>query len=227
MAAKKTWTGYIRFDGCDASVFGKVTFPVTAKQYESIEKAIQEETPLCDLRIYEKLCDSAESAFDLAAELGLDEGRPEKPKRSDFEDSEEYQEALDEYEEELASFEEEMEERLYEYNLVDVTIEDPTEAKLFKRQFVGRRIAPEELKYCHKADDGLYEFSIDFEEDSDRIVRYEGKVIFSADGEVLDICDISAVALECEDIKSSTFNECAPDYDFLTEALEQAMEWEE
>lgn len=113
------------------------------------------------------------------------------------------------------------------FDLMDVSIEDPTEAKLFKRQFVGRRVEPEELKYCHKADDGHYEFSLDFEEDSDRIVRYEGKVIISADGEVLDICEISAMAMECEDIKSSTFNECAPDYDFLAETLEQAMEWKE
>ncbi len=227
MAARKTWIGYVQFNGCDVSVFGKVTFPVTARQYAAIEKAVQQETPLCDLKIYEELCDSAEDAFDLAAALGLDEGRPEKPKRKNFEDSEEYQEALDEYEEELACFEEEIEGELEEYYLEDVRIEDPTEIKLFKRHFVGRRVKAEELMCCHKADDGRLEYSFDFEEDSSRIVRYEGKMILSPEGEVTDICNIRAEGLECADIKHSTFNECAPDYDFLTDEIERAWEWEE
>jgi hypothetical protein len=227
MAAKKTWTGFVQFDGCDVSIFGKVTFPVTAKQYEAIEKAIQEEIPLRDLSIYEKLCDSAESAFDLEAALGLDEDRPEKPMRKDFDDSEEYQAALDEYEEELECYEEGIEDDLYEYSLEDVTIEDPTELKLFKRKFVGRHLKAEELSYCHKTDDGNFESSLGYEENSNRIVKYDGRMIISPEGEVLDICDISAEALECEDIKSSTYSECAPDYDFLAETLEEAWEWED
>ena len=52
-------------------------------------------------------------------------------------------------------------------------------------------------------------------------------MIISPEGEILDICDISAEALECEDIKSSTYSECALDYDFLAETIEEVWEWED
>lgn len=223
----KTWHGFVQYNGEDVSIFRRVEFEVTEEQNAAIQEAIRSETPLCDLDIYEDLLASAEDAFDLSEYLGVEDDRPEEPDPDEYEDEEEYTSAVEEYEEALSEYDQRIEEAADEYYLEDVSIEDPTLLKQLIKDFCGKRISPENLEWCDHSLDDKYRYEIDFEEESSRLVRYSGTLIFNKDGQLEDIVDLYAEGLESESIRSSSYDECAPDYDFLEDEIQNTFSWEE
>lgn len=213
----------------DAVVFRKVEFEVSEEQYAVIQEAIRTETELISLDIYEDLLAAAVDAFDADDVLGIGE-EPEEPNPDDYENEDEYEDALEEYEDALAEYDNMMEDMAGDagdFYLEDVSVEDPTLLKKLIRSFSGKKIPFENLAWCDRAEDGCYKYDIGFEENSSRCVRYGGSLIFNKNGELMDLQGLCAVGVEREGLRNPSFGECMPDFEFLKNAVVDAFEWEE
>jgi len=203
----KKWRAYIHVDGDGVSIYRGYDFDVSDEVYEEIQKAIAAGVPLRDCDFYETLHHDAEDAFDLAEATGFD---CEKPDRDDYDDEEDYEADLEEYNENA--------ENLWdEYTLVDTTIDDPGDLERFKSEFIGR-------EFPDYAGEGVCDF--DFEYDDLDIITFHVSVQFDDEGKIVDIVSVTGEGLESEDVRSSSWGDCYPDYDFLTDALEEELSGE-
>ena len=223
----KTWHGFVQFNGADASIFKKVEFEITEDQYAAIQEAIRSETPLSELEIYEDLLASAGDAFDLTEYLEMEYDKPEEPDPDEYDDEEEYESAVEEYEEALSEYDEGMEEAADAYYLEDVSVEDPTLLKQLIKNLSEKRISSENLEWCSHSSDDKYRYEIDLEEASSRCVHYSGTLVFNENGQLIDIVDLYAEGLESESVRSSSYDECVPDYDYLEDEILNMFDWEE
>ena len=200
----KNWYAYIQVNGEEVSIFEKFEFPVPERLFQKIQTKLKEEIPLCDCDFYDELIDRARNAFDLTEYITFYE---EKPEREDYDDKEEYLEALEEYNEEL-------ENTLYSYCEESLVIDDPGDNIRFKRQFIGK-VYPDFA--------GTEEYQVEAEEYEWGCVHTHATIIFDEHGMVKDIVDIYAEGLESESVKSSSWGNAYPDYEALEEALEDEL----
>lgn len=225
----KIWHGFVQFNMADASVFRKVEFEISEEQYAAIQEAIRTEKKLISLDIYEDLLAAAKDAFDVDDFLGIGE-EPEAPNPDDYENEDEYEDAFEEYEDALAEYDdmmEDMESDADDFYLEDISIEDPTLLKKLIRSFFEKKISSENLTRCDRAEDGCYKYDIDFEENSCRCVRYGGTLIFNKNGELIDLQGLYAAGVEREGLRSPSFGECMPDFEFLKNEIADTFEWKE
>ncbi len=164
----KSWKAMVEIIGLyhdDGATFHpEIKFNVSEKLYKKIASAIKTGKKLYKCGFYEELVKRAEDAFDLEEyvidEIMFDKG---KPVRDDFDNEEEYQEAVQEYEEALSQ-------AIDTFTIDNVTIYDPTEEKKFKERYIGK-ILPEEER------DGDGAGSKEFEFKWEKIMNTENGVI--------------------------------------------------
>ena len=200
----KTWRAYFQINGYEFSRFPVVDFDVSDELYEKITAAIDQLIPLPDCDFYQELLSLADNA------LNLDDyaiGSDERPDPSDFDDEEEYNEALDEWMDEYGELNDSM-------GVESCIIDDPGDLKRLVAQFRGK-VFPEwagndtvELEY----------------EDYYGVTYFYLTVHVDEKGTVLDITDVSGSSLESEDVKSSSWGESYPDYDYIAEKLQEDFE---
>ncbi len=199
-----TWKGTVQYNGDGESIYEEVEFRVTKRQYEQIQRAIAAGKPVYSLSCYQDLKKRLIKAFDLYEYKNGD-----KPVRADFDNREEYEEAMEEYEEEKDLLEE-------SFVLVDATVYDPGTETRFKKGFIGKRYP--------RLGDSSGELTFDFhEEDDERIVDYTLTVKYE-NGVITDLCNITATGLAGDDATGSSCSDCEPNYDFLEWNLEDELE---
>ena len=201
-----TWKGYIQVNGDGVTFYETVEFPVTDEMYRKIQTAIKTGTPLVRCNFCKELEALAEAQFDLAERTGL---REEEPFKDDFDDEEEYEAAMEEFQESLDS--------LWDnYSLECIDIDDPGDIERFKKNFVGKT-------YKSLQDGKGGSLDMNFQEDFERIVDYSLTVHYDETGTITDITDIEASGLESEGLKSSSWNDCYPNYDLLVDLVEEEL----
>ncbi len=206
----QTWKGYIQVNGDGVSIYKAIDIPVTDEMYEKIQETVNSGIPLSNCSFYRELSDAAEAEFDLAECIGFES---EKPDPDDFEDEEEYEEALEEYKEEA--------EGLWDsYFLESVDIDDPGDFERFRAHFIGRQ-------YETLSDGSGGELEVELQEYGDRIVDYYLTVCYDEDGKITDISDLQSSGLESENIKTSNYGDCYPNFDLLSDLLEEKLEGED
>ena len=208
--SKYTWHGWIQYNGEDVSIYEDVEFPVTEEEYRKIQDAIAAGRHLAGLDCYAELVEKLIAAFDRTDYLYI-----EKPDPDDYEDEEEYEEALQEFQEAWEGFDE-------QYVLEEATLYDPAEERDFRETFIGK-YSPVLKEYAEEEEQGGA-FEWEYSEDYDRCVEYTLTVEYDENGVITDICDITAEGLESEGVKSSTWSSCSPNYDLLADALAEELE---
>lgn len=213
------WTAYIQINGEETSDYYINEFEVSEEQYNDLVKAVENNIPVNTLGFYPELVKNAEATIDWE-KLYLDEDwKPSKDDyyvpREDLEDIPEEYEDDDEYREELIFDEESYQEELEswkssvdDYCLADLIIDDPGDLNRFKKKFIGRPLDNDE--------------TFDIDETDERIVYYHVNVS-TEDGVIIDL-DIEAEALESDGVKGGTLGECYPNYEFLSDELDEIIE---
>ncbi|MCI7249293.1 MAG: hypothetical protein MR492_06940 [Clostridiales bacterium] len=79
------------------------------------------------------------------------------------------------------------------------------------------KVFPDAPDYCGSS----YDFEV--QEYSDRIVQYEGNIGFSHDGVLKGIQIDRCEGLQRESVRHSDFGECYPDYNYLSECIEELL----
>ncbi len=205
------WQAYLQINSEDSSDFISKRFRVPKKLYQKIQSAIKRGAPLYECGFYGELQQRAVDEYirDSLAEI-------EKPVRKDYDDRDEYEWALEEYQDEV--------EARSECSIERVDIEDPGDDVRLKAMFVGRRFSA--LEDCVNE---TVNFSLD--EESDRSVSYSVDVSTDANGAISDVVIIESVGLCSEDVKSSSYEDCYPDYycvaELLLDELEEELEEED
>ncbi len=211
----KTWSASVQINGDDVTIYSDVEYEVSDELYEKIQEAVNSGKLLSECGFFDELRELASNAFDLVDYLGLMEEEPEKPNREDFEDEEYYQEEMEYYQEELEEFQESIDCVWDNYSQEEVNVYDPNELKYFKEKFIGRQV-PEctgeagEIKYK-------------YEEIGFRIVRYEVRIEYDQAGVITDL-SVRSDGMESESVRSSSWNNCHPDYGFLERHLNEDLE---
>lgn len=136
----------------------------------------------------------------------------DKPERDDFETEEEFEEAFSEYEEELESW---MDEWSYE----GANVVDPEDASELRESLIGLTAR----EFEGNGDPYEEEFCFD---DEFCTVKTSVTIVFDNDGKITDVRDISAEGLEWEGVRSSSWAECYPDYEWLKEEIINELELE-
>ena len=134
----------------------------------------------------------------------------EKPLPEDYEDDEEFKEALHEYENCHESFEE-------RYFLVDSTVYDPADEREFKARFIGRQ-----SPVLKERTGSEYEYQLS--EYDERIAETYLTVKYNPDGVITDVCNIRTEGLENEGVKSSRWGDARPNYDLLVDGLAKELQ---
>ena len=205
--SKYTWHGWIHYDGDGESIFRELTFDVTEDMYRQIQEAIAAKKPLTSCNCYNELENRLIEAFDCSDFIG-----EFPPDPDDFEDQEEFEEALDEYRDAKASFDE-------RYYLANADVYDPTDEWKVKQQFIGR--------YCVNLDHGRAGvFDVECEEDGEwggRTARNSMRVSYDSHGVITDVFDFSATAMEWAGIQRDGWDSCCPAYGLLADELEEQL----
>lgn len=202
------WKAYIRINGEDCSIFTAVDFGVEDSLYERIQNAIQSDKSLNCGELYEILYSKAEESFDLASYCGYS-FEEEKPNSEDYEDS-------DEYESDLAIWEEDCNPNsLWEDYCIDsIDIYDPGDEKRFKQSFIGKKFF-----------DGPGIHNMEFERnDIEIIATYNFDVEVDNNSIIIDVRNFEGTAMESESVRSSSWGECYPDFDYLESEFEEYLE---
>ena len=200
---KNTWPAYFQVDGDGVTYYTTVDVPVPIRLYNKIQSAIKEGKALSSCAFYGELVRRAEDSFDLAECVGLND---EKPDPDDYEDRDEYRDALEEFRETVDALWD-------QYYLSGTNIFDPGDLQRFKNYFIGKSF--ESLK-----GDSTGTRSFNFEEEGERIVRYELTVCFDRTGTITDISRFSVNGLEKEGVSSSSWGDSYPNFSLLRDLLE-------
>ena len=205
---KKTWNGWIQYNTEGVSIFRHLEFAVSEEMYQQIQEVIATGKRLSSCEFYQELRQKLIDAFDTSKY----EDEDERPVPEDYNDEEEYEEALQEYEDEREDFED-------RYFLVDSTVYDPADEREFKTKFIGKQSPVLKQKSGSE-----YEYQMS--EDYDRRVETYLTVEYDSDGMITDICDICAEGLESEGVNSSRWGDARPNYDLLADELAEELEIE-
>lgn len=197
----KQWKAYVEMWNIDITYFRTIEFDIPDDLYTKVTDVIAKRILLKDSDIYGELLKYVKiNEKDFINEDDL-------PYREDYDTEEEF---LEEYNEELDN-------ALSNLTLGNLHIDDPNELLKFKNEFIGKR-------YPDMGDgipgSGLY----DFNENGERNVSYLLEVYFSEDGTITDIEILSSEGCEWEGIKNSSYSDCYPNYDFLSEQLKNKLD---
>lgn len=140
-----------------------------------------------------------------AEKLLLEEFDEEEPDRADYDTKEEYEEALNDYKGEVEDW-------LNEWSYEGADIVDPEDAKELRDSLIG--LCSKE--YADNGDEHEEEFVFD---DEYCTVKTRVTVVLDNDGCIKDVKDVYAEGLEWEGVRSSSWAECYPDYDWLKHEL--------
>lgn len=199
----KEWSFYVQFNGDEVSSFDIIRAKIPDKLYDKVQKAIERDLPLEEQPFYDELIAKAEKAADKAAvQLSLEDFKSwggEKPIRADYDDYEDYKEALEEYNEERASA---MDSWCWER----IDAEDPGAYPRFKKKVVG-------LSFPQWAGESKKE--IEYTREDEAIECFSFTLFLDEKGTVIDVSELEASGLESETMKSSSFGDSFPDYDFV------------
>lgn len=199
------WKASVQFNGEEETMYSTVYFKISNKLYQKMTSATKRHKAFTDCDFYDELNKKAEKA----AEKYLDDisDHIEKPARKDYDSYDDYLYAMEEYRELVDEAED-------EYCIESIKIEDPVLPLLFRDFIVGKRF-PEWAGIEQKE----LEFNCVYEVDE----RY--KVVLSLDGNgtVTGVVSVNGSGLESESLRSSSFGDCAPDFEFIEEELD--IEW--
>lgn len=197
----KRWKAYIEIWNIDISYFRTIEFDVPDDLYEKMTDVLSKGILLRDSDIYKELWE----CFDINERDFIDEN--DLPYRDDYDTEEEF---LEEYNEAL-------ENAIMDITIANIDIYDPNELNNFKKHFIGKR-------YPNCETGSKYGDRLELWEPSDsRNVKYTLEVYFSEDGTITDIDLLSSEGCEWEGIKNSSYAECYPNYELLTEELEKRL----
>lgn len=195
---------YVRINSSERCWYEIVEFEVSDDLYAKINEAVENNIPLAD-------CDFADELYELAENsLNLDEIiEPDfdKPYPDEFEDEDEYEQALEDYQAECEELLEDVEE---------IYIDDPGDLIRLKKKFVGKKLKDH-------GDDSVGLQSIFVEYDNEKYETYRVDITFKENGIITDI-SINAVGLQYQDFRSDDYAECYPNYKYIEDALQDVVE---
>ena len=195
---------YVRINSSERCWYEIVEFEVSDDLYAKINEAVENNIPLAD-------CDFADELYELAENsLNLDEIiEPDfdKPYPDEFEDEDEYEQALEDYRAECEELLEDVEE---------IYIDDPGDLIRLKKKFVGKKLKDH-------GDDSVGLQSIFLEYDNEKYETYRVDVTFKENGIITDI-SINAMGLQYQDFRSDNYAECYPNYKYIEKALQDVVE---
>lgn len=195
---------YVRINSSERCWYEIVEFEVSDDLYAKINEAVENNIPLAD-------CDFADELYELAENsLNLDEIiEPDfdKPYPDEFEDEDEYEQALEDYQAECEELLEDVEE---------IYIDDPGDLIRLKKKFVGKKLKDH-------GDDSVGLQSIFVEYDNEKYETYRVDITFKENGIITDIT-IDAMGLQYQDFRSDDYAECYPNYKYIEKALQDVVE---
>lgn len=195
---------YVRINSSERCWYEIVEFEVSDDLYAKINEAVENNIPLAD-------CDFADELYELAEKsLNTDEiVEPDfdKPYPDEFEDEDEYEQALEDYQAECEELLEDVEE---------IYIDDPGDLIRLKKKFVGKKLKDH-------GDDSVGLQSIFLEYDNEKYETYRVDVTFKENGIITDI-SINAMGLQYQDFRSDNYAECYPNYKYIENALQDVVE---
>lgn len=197
---------YVRINSSERCWYEIVEFEVSDDLYAKINEAVENNIPLAD-------CDFADELYELAENsLNLDEIiEPDfdKPYPDEFEDEDEYEQALEDYQAEC-------EELLEDFEVEEIYIDDPGDLIRLKKKFVGKKLKDH-------GDDSVGLQSIFVEYDNEKYETYRVDITFKENGIITDI-SINAMGLQYQDFRSDNYAECYPNYKYIEKALQDVVE---
>ena len=197
---------YVRINSSKRCWYEIVEFEVSDDLYAKINEAVENNIPLAD-------CDFADALYELAEKsLNTDEiVEPDfdKPYPDEFEDEVEYEEALEEYRAECEEIFEDVE-------VEEISIYDPGDLTRLKKKFVGKKLK-------NHSDDSVGLQSICLEYDNEKYETYRVDITFKENGIITDIT-VDAMGLQYHDFRSDNYAECYPNYEYIEDALQDAVE---
>lgn len=197
---------YVRINSSERCWYEIVEFEVSDDLYAKINKAVEDNIPLAD-------CDFADELYELAENsLNLDEIiEPDfdKPYPDEFEDEDEYEQALEDYRAEC-------EELLEDVGVEEIYIDDPGDLIRLKKKFVGKKLKDH-------GDDSVGLQSIFVGYDNEKYETYRVDITFKENGIITDI-SINAMGLQYQDFRSDDYAECYPNYKYIEKALQDVVE---
>lgn len=197
---------YVRINSSKRCWYEIVEFEVSDDLYAKINEAVENNIPLAD-------CDFADALYELAEKsLNTDEiVEPDfdKPYPDEFEDEVEYEEALEEYRAECEEIFEDVE-------VEEISIYDPGDLTRLKKKFVGKKLK-------NHSDDSVGLQSIFLEYDNEKYETYRVDITFKENGIITDIT-VDAMGLQYHDFRSDNYAECYPNYEYIEDALQDAVE---
>lgn len=196
---------YVRINSSERCWYEIVEFEVSDDLYAKINEAVENNIPLAD-------CDFADELYELAEKsLNTDEiVEPDfdKPYPDEFEDEDEYEEALEEYRAECEEIFEDVE-------VEEISIFDPGDLTRLKKKFVGKKLKSH-------SDDSVGLQSIFLEYDNEKYETYRVDITFKENGIITDIT-VDAMGLQYHDFRSDNYAECYPNYEYIKDALQDAV----
>lgn len=197
---------YVRINSSERCWYEIVEFEISDDLYAKINEAVENNIPLAD-------CDFADELYELAENsLNTDEIiEPDfdKPYPDEFEDEDEYEQALEDYQAEC-------EELLEDVEVEEIYIDDPGDLIRLKKKFVGKKLKDH-------GDDSVGLQSIFVEYDNEKYETYRVDITFKENGIITDI-SIKAMGLQYQDFRSDNYAECYPNYKYIEKALQDVME---
>ena len=201
----KTWKAYFVIFGDGYNAYPQVEFEIDDALYNRIQEAVNSLKPL-------KKCDFYQKLLDLADEAPLDphEYLPmldDEPERDEYDDDDEFQEAMEEYNEYV-------EDMMNEVSFEKCIIDDPGDRLRFEKKIIGVQFpawaGQEWVQEEYEDDDCVYKYTVYLSVDEDGVVN--------------SVKSIEAEGLESEGLSSSSSSGVYPDYEFIYDMLMEEQE---
>lgn len=197
---------YVRINSSERCWYEIVEFEVSDNLYAKINEAVENNIPLADCDFADELYELAENSLNLdeIIEPDFDKSYPDE-----FEDEDEYEQALEDYQAEC-------EELLEDVEVEEIYIDDPGDLIRLKKKFVGKKLKDH-------GDDSVGLQSIFVEYDNEKYETYRVDITFKENGIITDI-SINAMGLQYQDFRSDNYAECYPNYKYIEDALQDVVE---
>lgn len=206
----KKWTATVKLYGEEETKILDLSFYIDDALAEKIEKWSSAGNLLCDSDFYKELENLAyESIGKALREDAINYYEDEKPDKDlyDEDEQEEYDEALEEYNSLLEDYGD-------EFSVEELVIFDPNREKQFIRRLIGNKL----INYDNKLN-SIVELHFESSYPDDK--RFDLKIKVDDNDYIVDVFEMSAIMLTSESLKSSRFEECDFDYDFVYDCLEE------
>lgn len=197
---------YVRINSSERCWYEIVEFEVSDNLYAKINEAVENNIPLADCDFTDELYELAENSLNTDEIIESDF---DKPYPDEFEDEDEYEQALEDYQAEC-------EEPLEDVEVEEIYIDDPGDLIRLKKKFVGKKLKDH-------GDDSVGLQSIFVEYDNEKYETYRVDITFKENGIITDI-SINAVGLQYQDFRSDNYAECYPNYEYIEKALQDVVE---